>query len=90
MSRRREVEVFHHAGIKLHLLAEDGLARRCEHHRSGMNTCARRAASLRVCEFDLPLQPLLTNRIPAFIVFSDVAVRIPGQMERIVRCLVET
>ena len=86
-----EVEVLHHSGVELHLLAEDGPARRSQH--DGIGNEPHPLGELRArghdAELDLPLQSLLPHRVPTLVVLADVAIApFPRQVVRIVRRLV--
>ena len=85
------VEVLHHAGIELHLLAEDGPRRRREQHGIGHEPHAlgERRPRGHDAELDLPLQSLLPDRVPPLVVLADVAIPpVPRQVVGIVRRLV--
>jgi hypothetical protein len=85
------VHVLHHAGVELHLLAEQGAAGRREQRWVGHEPHAlgQLRARGRDAHLDLPLQALLAHGVPALVVFADMAVApVLRQVVRVVRRLV--
>ncbi len=85
-----EVHVLHHAGVKLHLFAQDRARRGGQHDGIGHEPHAfgqfrsRRGDA----EFDLAFEPLPTHRVPALVVFPDMPVApVARQMIRVMRRL---
>ena len=85
------VHVLHHAGVHLHLLAEQGARRRRQQRRVGdePHALGQLRAWWHDAHLDLPLQPRLPYRIPADVVLADMAVApVLRQVVRVVRRLV--
>ena len=85
------VEVLHHAGVQLHLLAQHGARRRRQQRGVGHEPHALGELRARGhdAHLDLALQPLLAHRIPALVVLADMAVApVLRQVVRVVRRLV--